>query len=524
MDQIKAVMMITYKEKTRRFGFLAVIFIAIFLAYLCMSKESSTTDFLSVSSHIFKQADTIEWVPMTSAFALAVFFPLIGFFYFKTDLVTEHKSGKAQLISITKTSNYQYLLGKYCAHFIILFQTIIVTMCATFVSMKWLFPDDTISIYNFVSPFLTVIFGILLLAGLPVIFDAISFLRGVIGSLVYVTYYCMVVNEIFNEDTSIVKYFDITGLSNILQEIQSAVFKQSDGQIEVSLRILSFKEGGSLPLYFDGIHFNSFDIIFTISLIIIAFIMLFIVSNLVGTNFKNFKIGRQNVPIEEPASLIANTSLLDFNTITRNLRFTTLLMTEIKYNLKASPIWWIGLMLFITIFAYIYPYAQTSITVFIVLFVQYLASSSCREALYSTEDLINSSPIGRAKFLVIKWLSHFIVITICSSGVIIRTLLSGYFIGIYGYLAGIIFIISLALFLGEYTKRETFLQCYMPIVLYLIINGYFPVAYLIMDPRFENITQSTKYLLAGILFFILMLFKDKILKIIRDKFILKIKF
>ncbi|OON95263.1 MAG: hypothetical protein ATN31_11395 [Candidatus Epulonipiscioides saccharophilum] len=561
MNKIKAIFIMTYKNKTRKLGFLLLISIAILLAYNTMPKLDSTQDFLGMTPEVFTRGDSIGWIPMNSAFGLALLFPLIGFLYFKTDLVAEHKSGIAQLMLVSKISNFQYLLGKYLAHLIILIQVMMVTIIATFISMKLIYPTDAISIYEFISPFLALSGGILLLALFPIIFDSITILRGLFGSIVYVFYYFHIfeigmrvgkistlksdgpLNRLWallfepSSDLvlSITQLFDVSGLSLISHELKTIIFEQYNGQYElISLLFNARKIYDGLPLYLSGVRFDLFDLVIGIGIVIIIIIMLFLSSQFIGAKFKTPKLNlpdiqMPNIPILKSINSKAkltnnntdftfNEKSLNFESIKRESNFIDLIIAELKVNYSTNPVWWYCLIALITILGYtlILGYVQYMLPLVIVVFVYYLSNSSCRESFYATEDIVHSSTNGRFKFVLAKWIAHSIIITIFSSGVLLRTIASGYFIGIFGYFAGLVFIVSLALFLGEYTKRPIFLQVYMLVTTYFSINKIITRDYIKISPNSQDIPASVEYLLMGVGFLMLVLCKDKIFNFFRD--------
>ncbi len=131
MYNIISVMMMTYKDKVRNFGFLAVIFATVIGTYLCIP-EKSPLIVMTIEPGVITQGGNPSWMPMVSAMGICLFLPVLGFFYFRTDLITDHKKGMAGLITTTQTTNLQYTIGRYLAHIIILTQIIGVSIISTF--------------------------------------------------------------------------------------------------------------------------------------------------------------------------------------------------------------------------------------------------------------------------------------------------------------------------------------------------------------------------------------------------------
>ncbi len=84
MDRIFSVMMMTYKDKVRNFGFTALVFAMVIGTFLCIPEQSPLL-IMTLEPGVIMQGGNPTWMPMVSAMGLCLFLPLLGFFYFRTE-------------------------------------------------------------------------------------------------------------------------------------------------------------------------------------------------------------------------------------------------------------------------------------------------------------------------------------------------------------------------------------------------------------------------------------------------------
>jgi uncharacterized membrane protein YfcA len=77
--------------------------------------------------------------------------------------------------------------------------------------------------------------------------------------------------------------------------------------------------------------------------------------------------------------------------------------------------------------------------------------------------------------------------------------LTGQFTGVFAVFAGVVFLPSFAIFLGEFTKTNRVFEMLFIILTYAIVNGV-PAAMYMGYPDSPLLFQAAIYLLAGIIF------------------------
>ncbi len=536
MTHIYNIMLMTYKEKSRHSSFLFLIFAVVMLSYYCIPDTMDSLVILCIEMDKFIQGGNPTWIPITSAMGIAILLPFIGFFYFRTDLIVEHRQGFVQLFSTTTTTKFQYLIGKYFAHLILLYQIIVVVSIATFMILQILYPNSGIGVWQFVSPFIAVSIGSLLLASLPIIFDSISFLRGIFGSIIYVEYvffmsgamqsvngvstYSPVEMFIYANNLSkdlvmkFLRLFDVTGSALLNNQMGIDVFEQSK-EVLSDIRILAVREPHIIvteQLYLNEITLILTDIFLIMGTILISFIMLYISSMCIGSKFKTIKYTNEVVDSDFKFAR----EKMNINSIVRKPNILTQLQLEIKLIWTTIPKFWRNILKIIFILGYVnnleVMQSQMVLPLIMVIFVKCLSTSSCRDYLFGTYPIVGSVLGGKLHFIGIRWFANFIIINIVLSGIIFRTAGVGQGLALFSYFSGLIFMLSIATFFGEFTQRETFFECIFLILTYASINTIDWAIFITLDQNYLSNTRSLIYLCLGILGIILVIIKEKVWK------------
>ncbi len=535
MNAICSVMLMTYRQKTRDGIFVFIIFATIIGTYLC-NPALSPMQVLVVQGDIFIQGNNPTWIPIVSALGVSLFLPLIGFFYFKTDLLIDHNIGIAQLIGTTPTSKFQYLLGKYLSNILILVQIIGVVVIATFLLLNISYPNTKLEFYTFISPFIANLSMIFLLASLPILFDCIPFLRGMTGSLIFVCYYLYIIIVMQNISSNIYenpinlmiqennldkvqfiflnRFFDISSFSFISRTLGEAVFSQSGNMLD-DLRLFTNSASGTLNLNFYGVTFYWIDVLVVTISCIFSVILLALSSLMIGDKFviKKSRFSKSNSNFIEE-NFIFNIDKLNFINIKPRINIIYLVINEVIITLKGSLKKWYIMVIGCFVYGYLgdLEMAQRYLPAMIIVLLPPLSKGSCREYLYQTTSIIDSSPLGR-KYILIKWSAYFILISIFGSGIMIRTLMVGHILGVYCYFIGVIFLASFSIFTSEYTNRASTFEAIILVLTYLVAIQIDWALYIGIYNKYSSFDRANIYLYISLLSMILVRYKQNILSV-----------
>ncbi|MFP3155200.1 hypothetical protein LQZ18_12410 [Lachnospiraceae bacterium ZAX-1] len=227
MNAVKGIFTAEFKERSRRFSFIAMIALALFAAFWFVPRDDGYMQVMIIQPDRFLQAGHPSWIPIASAWGLSFFLTPIGFFYMKNLLSQDQQLGVTQLVQSSPIGNVRYIFGKWLAGIALLYSITATVVAGSFVMMMLRFPGQIISAYDFLSPIAYLIIVIPFFLSAAVFFDSIRFLRGVFGSVVFIAAFLMVyvLQALFENPTVWMRFFDLSGATIIVGTIQQAVLE-----------------------------------------------------------------------------------------------------------------------------------------------------------------------------------------------------------------------------------------------------------------------------------------------------------
>ncbi|MCL2558806.1 MAG: hypothetical protein FWE09_10055, partial [Treponema sp.] len=174
-----------FLERTRRFSFLAVMALALFLAYASVpgiwAGSAFLFDMIEVEPDLFVQGGNPSWIPVTSAMGATIFLPIIGFAFLLGSVAFDEKSGVSQLVSSSTAGAFRYIFGKFISGALLLYCLLAAVICGSIVMALAQFPGHGLSPGAFLWPFLTLAATMPLCAALSALVESTRVLRGALG-------------------------------------------------------------------------------------------------------------------------------------------------------------------------------------------------------------------------------------------------------------------------------------------------------------------------------------------------------
>jgi hypothetical protein len=130
-------------------------------------------------------------------------------------------------------------------------------------------------------------------------------------------------------------------------------------------------------------------------------------------------------------------------------------------------------------------------------FVNIFSAMGSREYQHDVLKCIAVLPNGRRRQIVSSWFSGVVIAFVLALPLFARLLLSGQFGGVFACVAGVVFLPSTALFLGEFSKTSKIFEVVLVIVTYLILNGVPALLYMGADSGGGSFVQAAIYLVMG---------------------------
>jgi len=512
MNGVLGVARADFFERQRRFSFIAMTAMSLFAAFWFVPRDDGSMQVMAIQPDRIIQADNPSWIPIASAWGLGFFLPLIGFFYLRNAVAFDEKSGVSQLISTSPVGNIRYMLGKLCSGTLLLYCFTAVVIIGSLFMTIWHFPNQHLSAYDFLSPFIFLLTALPFCASLAVLFESVRFLRGAIGSILYVVgFFTLYVLIIQTETPSLLlRVFDFSGTAVIFHGIGNAVLEQSGQPMDNILFLGSAGDsliGAAVPtaqLVFHGIRHTAADIqgfagmlCVTLGLTLLSAPLYKLSENLSQIKMpKKRRVKKADAPGIPPQKIYAP--------IQSSGKFSALrgITAELRLLLYGQPLLWkaVGLVGFALCLFIDLGVVQTYIMPLLMIwFINVFSAMGSREYQYDMLKIITTAPDGRLRQIVNLWLSGIFIALAISIPVILRMLFAGQIDGILACLAGVIFLPSFAMFLGEFTKTQKVFETAFIVITYIVLNNAAALMYMGIHPDVVSLSRSSLYLAVGVI-------------------------
>lgn len=452
-------------ERTRRFSFIAVCAVSVFLAFVSVPDINAPIVSIVMEPNVFKQGSNSSWVPIAIALCGGLLFAMIGFAFVNNNIPQDRRTGNLIAWQAMGMSKSNYILGKFISNLILLSFIWILIIIGAAMMIMLRFPGQILSLYDFFSPFLVIYPSIFFASAIAVLFGAVFGKRTKhISSLGVTLLFILFLINYSSSDLAnpILRILDFSGYRWIMESINEQIIS-AIGRTVQETGILVFdgmfaESNGVKELFFHGLIRSNTYLLDKVGLIIFCIILLLISICFLDT--------RENHKFKEKSK--AKEKIKEYD------RYHGIFLNEIKIIFKNYPlIWWIGIMgLWFASIGINLEQTQNYIWVLmIILSVGVLSSIGCKEHESGIIESIITIDGALLKSIIYDYLIGFGYMLIISAPVIIRTVILDH--GNYtcfGYVVFSLFAPALGCFLGEFTKnRRTFETVYL-LLCFIILN------------------------------------------------------
>lgn len=511
MRSIVGIARADFKERSRRFSFIAIMAAALFLAFWFVPQEGGGIQVMAIQPDRFVQGGNPTWIPLASAWGLGFFLPLVGFFYLRNAIAFDEKSGVSQLISSSPVGNVRYMLGKLCSGTLLLYCAAAVVIIGSFFMTLWHFPGERLTVNQFLSPFVFLLTALPLCCAVVLLFESVRFMRGAVGSVLFIAAFITMYVLVSEAEVPgvLLRSFDFSGTSVIFHTINNAVLEQS-GQPMGTLMFLGtgieFDTPPTMQLVFNGVPVTTADIQGFAGMICAALGLTVLSAPLYGFFKKDFSVRLSKKSRTKEYNDSEETRLKPIPSYmpaaaSGNARWVSGIAAEMRLMLNGQRFLWMlvslaGVLLSIFLdLEYVQIYVMPLLMIW---FINVFSAMGSREYQYDMLGCISVIPGGRLKQIMFSWVSGMLIALTLVLPVIVRMLIAGQTAGIFAAFASIVFLPSLALFLGEFTKTRRGFELTLVAVTYLILNDVTAVMYMGMHPDVISVTRSGIYMAAGL--------------------------
>lgn len=466
-----------FLERLRRYSFLVTLGLALFLGYSIANGQLTL-----VVGQGYRGVLNSAWVGGLMAAIVNFFLGLFGFYLVKGSISRDYETGVGQILAATPLKRSLYTLGKWASNFTVLGAMTLVLMAVAVVMQALSREAPSLDAWVLLAPFLLLTLPFMAFtAALATLFEAIPWLRGGLGNVVYFFLFIMV--------GALLSFAVARGAAPALDFIGLGILSRSMGQ---AARTVYPNYDGSFRITWLAPTFQVFDwdgIAWTAELVLARLLLVLFspgIAALSAVFFDRFDAARicplkqtesdSDSPAPAPALEAApasDISLPPLTALRAGFRFDALFLAECKLLLKGQRWWWYAVATGLIVGQFCAPLALTR-NLLIAAWVWHLlpiGKLGCRESRHNTCQIVFSAPRPLTNQLPAIWLSAFTVTAVLGSGALARFLLAGETFNALGWLTGALFIPSLALALGTLTgSSKTFEALYVPWV-YLLTQG-----------------------------------------------------
>ena len=456
-----------FYERVRRYSFLVMLGLIVFLGYQVAIGNMTLT--LGQYRGEFNSA----WVGAMMSLNATFIIGWVGFFLVKGSVARDRETGVGQIIATTPLTRPLYLLGKWLSNFAVLMAMVAVLALAGIVIQFWKGESAQFNLLVFLAPFIFIVLPLMaLVAAFAVLFEAVPFLQGGFGNIVYFVAFFMSIPLIMESTSSKYVVFEPTGIGifeNTMSKDVRAIYPDYDGGFN-----LGPAEEVANTFTWTGVNWTS-DLI----LARFAYIGLAVVLTLFASLFfdrfdpsrskhrRMKKIAAPDVQPATPSQPLPSIHLTPLAKSASRFSFFNVLLAELKLLLKGQRWWWYVIAGGLVIACFV---NTSEITRQIVLPLTWVwpvlvwSSLGNREIHNNVQQMTFSSASPLWRQLPAQWLAGFTVTLLIGVGALLRFTMDGETIGLLALLSGAIFIPSLALASGVWSGTSKLFE-----ILYITI-------------------------------------------------------
>ena len=481
MNAIIHLALADFRERVRRFSFLAIVTLAVFLGYQVI------TGFFQLRLGGYRGVLNAAWIGTLMALTLSFFLSLIGFYVTRGNVQQDRQTGVGQILAATFLSKLAYVMGKFASNVAVLLIVVGVLALAALAMLLLHGEDKTLDLAQLWLPFLVFSLPVALLtAALAVFFECTSRLRGSAGNVIYFFLWLFIVTPLGG---------DLLAFDAIERGMTIALQAQgADYQGGIAL-------GAGPTTELQTFLWTGFDWapVARARLVFVAAALLLV--GLAALAFERFapeqvrirtprlavkrplaSFGARLRAIARPAKATPVTpgiprsaqTLTPVTASGRPLRlFVTLVAAELKLLLKGRAVLWYAVAAGLFLACLLSPLETVRRTLLPLVWLWPLllwSEMGVREAHYRVDQLLFSAPSPLWRQIPAAWTAGVLLALLLGGGAFVRLLAEPAWLP--GFVAGMLFIPSLALLLGMTAGTERPTQIMLLIWWYLgPLNG-----------------------------------------------------
>jgi len=169
-----------FKERTRRYGYLATVLFTVFFGYLVIT-EQYTIQTIGYSCEY-----TSIWAGTLTAITSTIMFTIVGFYLVKNSITRDRRTNVGQILACTPLSKTSYVLSKFLSNFTVLVSMTLVMIGAAGFLLIFRSGWSQLEFWLLAKPFWFITGPAwVFVAAVAVLFESSRWLRGSVGNILY---------------------------------------------------------------------------------------------------------------------------------------------------------------------------------------------------------------------------------------------------------------------------------------------------------------------------------------------------
>lgn len=456
-----------FLERVRRYSFLLTLAFAVYLGY------AAYTGKIVLRLDDYRGIYNSAWLGGLMGIVASCFLSLVGFYVVKNSIQRDQHTRVGQILATTPMSKSFYTMAKTISNFAVLASMVLVMGLAA-LCMQFLRAEDPhVNLWALFSPLLLFAMpAMAFTAALAVLFETLPVLRGGVGNVIYFFVWTALIAgggiselEMGTPHHDSLYFRDFAGIASLMQQMQNGV-RQIDPGYKGGSALNIGEDAPKKRFVWTGVKWTSVQVLARITWLVWSALAALLAS-LFFQRFdparELFPKARKNLPASngsaEPANKLtpmapAPVHLTPLVRSGSRNRFGHLVGAELRLMLKGQPWWWyvVALGLFIACLASPLSASRGGIIIAAWMWpVLVWSQMGAREARWATESLIFSSDHALWRQLPATWTAGVLVALATGGGLGIRLVMAGEWSGLFAWIAGAVFIPTLALALGVWS-------------------------------------------------------------------------
>ncbi len=447
-----------FLERVRRYSFLVTLAASLYLAYAVAAEKVWI-----VVGNGYRGTYNSAWIGMLMAICSSTFLSLAGFYIVKNSVQRDMDTRVGQILASTPMRKSFYTVAKALSNFAVLASMVAVLMIAAVFMHFSLGEPHSYSLWRLWAPFLLLALPTMLLtASLAVLFETVPGLGGGFGNVVYFFLWTAAIG------LGVTGADDPMGMQLLYRSTRSALLlidPSSSEHFSFSLTI-----GGERALHtflWEGLHWTLPILLVRLLWIVLALALAIVASPLFHRFDPALYRGKcraaspgaskpelEDVVASASKSAVSALHLTPFAHKTGGSRWMQLTLSELRLMLKGQRWWWYIAAAGLLVGQLVSPDARIRSGFLAAAWIWPLllwSQMGCRESSHATGALLFSSERSLSRQFPAMWISGVIIALFTGAGAGLHLAIAGDWRSLSAWLAGVVFIPTLAVALGVWS-------------------------------------------------------------------------